>query len=477
MLFNSIPFLIFFPIVVMVYWAIPQSWRRYWLLAASYYFYMCWNARYALLLLLSTAITYVSGRIMFCKGARFRKWVVATSFALNLSILFFFKYFNFVFDTLARFLAKVGVVFLPPQLDILLPVGISFYIFQALSYTMDVYRRQIEPEKNFFTYALFVSFFPQLVAGPIERSSNLLPQLKCPRGGDTLEFTRGFQLMLWGFFEKVVIADTLAGIVDVVYNNYTQMNGLQILGGTVLFAFQIYCDFGGYSHIAIGAAQVLGFRLMDNFRQPYFSTSVKEFWRRWHISLSTWFKDYLYLPLGGNRCGKFRKAANTMIVFLLSGLWHGANWTYVVWGGLNGLFQLTGRKTKHQKNIFKTICAILITFCLVDFTWLFFRASSMTQAVEMMKRLFVLPETFSVKMLLKGMGFTKANLPVVILALLVLFIVDILHEKGIAIRRQIIAVMPVWARWGVYIAACETILLQSFVRFGQPATAFMYFQF
>lgn len=282
--------------------------------------------------------------------------------------------------------------------------------------------------------------------------------------------------MLWGFFEKIVIADTAAGIVDHVYNNFEVMNGLQIIGATVLFAFQIYCDFGGYSHIAIGAAQVLGFKLMDNFRQPYFSTSVKEFWRRWHISLSTWFKDYLYIPLGGNRLGKLRSKCNMMIVFLLSGLWHGASWNYVVWGGLNGLFQLGNRPASGQEKGVKKYLSILVTFCLVDFTWLFFRAPGFRYGCRMLKQVWTLPQSWSIKENLVQMGFTKTNLAVLATALLILFVVDILHENKVRIRDRIAAV-PAWTRWGIYLVACEMILLEVVIRYGQPATAFLYFQF
>lgn len=282
--------------------------------------------------------------------------------------------------------------------------------------------------------------------------------------------------MLWGFFEKIVIADTAAGVVDHVYNNFEAMNGLQIIGATVLFAFQIYCDFGGYSHIAIGAAQVLGFKLMDNFRQPYFSTSVKEFWRRWHISLSTWFKDYLYIPLGGNRCGKLRSKCNMMIVFLLSGLWHGASWNYVVWGGLNGLFQLGNKSAGRQKKGIKKCLYILVTFCLIDFTWLFFRAPGFRYGCRMLKRIWTLPQSWSIKENLVQMGFTKTNLIVLTIALLILFTVDVLHENKVQIRERI-ALMPVWIRWGIYLMACEMILLEIVIRYGQPATAFLYFQF
>ncbi len=306
MLFNSMHFLLFFPIVTAVYFLIPHKFRWIWLLITSYYFYMSWNPRYALLMAFSTLVTFLSGLLIQRSGKikdekkRIfqRKLWVALSFLINLSILFFFKYFNFALTNMNRLLSVVSVHILEPSFDILLPVGISFYTFQALSYTMDVYRGDIYAEKNFFRYALFVSFFPQLVAGPIERSKNLLVQLNKKHTFDFQRMKNGLLLMLWGFFQKVVIADRAAVLVNQVFDHYQNYYGFQIVIACVLFAVQIYCDFSGYSDIAIGAAQIMGFKLMDNFRQPYFSRSIQEFWRRWHISLSTWFRDYLYIPLG-----------------------------------------------------------------------------------------------------------------------------------------------------------------------------------
>lgn len=342
MLFNSYSFLIFFPIVILIYWIIPLRFRYIWLLAASYYFYMCWNAKYALLLLACTVITYLSGIFIYkiknsgkaeARRIIYMKLCVAFSFIINLGVLAWFKYFDFFVENLQKVFAHIGITLSSPTFDIILPVGISFYTFQALSYTMDVYRGEIYAEKNFLKYALFVSFFPQLVAGPIERSKNLLKQVAVPHRFDYEKCREGFLLMMWGFFMKLVIADRAAIVVNTVYNNYEQYPGLYLVIATILFAFQIYCDFGGYSTIAMGAAKMLGFELMENFNCPYFSKSVSEFWRRWHISLSSWFKDYLYIPLGGNRKGKIRKYINLMIVFLTSGLWHGAQWSYVTWGG------------------------------------------------------------------------------------------------------------------------------------------------
>jgi len=340
MQFNSLQFLMFFPVVCLLYYIIPHRFRYLFLLACSYYFYMNWNPEYGLLILTSTVLTYSSGLLIEsankiadekCWRQR-KKLYVAVSFVSNLSILFSFKYYGFAADTAAKAFGPLNVEVQFPVFDVVLPVGISFYTFQALSYTMDVYRGEIYAERNFFKYALFVSFFPQLVAGPIERSKNLLIQINERHRFDFNRVRSGLLLMLYGYFQKVVLSEYLALAVDGVYDSYAERTGFQLLAATVLFAFQIYCDFGSYSNIAIGAARVMGFRLMENFNTPYFAGSVADFWRRWHISLSSWFRDYLYIPLGGNRKGKLRKYFNLMIVFLTSGLWHGASWHCVVWG-------------------------------------------------------------------------------------------------------------------------------------------------
>ena len=321
MLFNSFNFLIFFPIVVFVYFVLPKKIRDIWLLVASYYFYMCWNAKYALLLLASTLITYFAGLLVEATKKRIwiKKLMVAISLMANLGILFAFKYFDFALSAIGKVLGNLGVVFEIPKWDILLPVGISFYIFQAVGYTIDVYREKISAEKNVLRYALFVSFFPQLVAGPIERSTNLLAQLRNVdkvKVWDTKRIQKGAVIMLYGYFMKMILADRIATFVDTVYDpmNYTQYQGFVVLIAAILFSVQIYCDFAGYTYIAIGAAKILGFSLMDNFNTPYLAVSIKDFWDRWHISLTTWFKDYLYFPLGGNKKGKCRKYLNIFVV-------------------------------------------------------------------------------------------------------------------------------------------------------------------
>ena len=355
MLFNSYGFIVFFPIVVIVYFLLPKRISYLWLLAASYYFYMGWNAKYALLLLASTIITYVCGVLIQWLNDRHpdkistKKWVVAGSFILNLAILFFFKYFNFTIESINAVLSHTSLPAVNTSLDVLLPVGISFYTFQALGYTVDVYRGEIEAERNFFRYALFVSFFPQLVAGPIERSKNLLTQLRNPKPFSYERMCDGVMLMIWGYFLKLVIADRISIFVDNAYANVGVYDGKYLLIASMLFAIQIYCDFAGYSTIAIGAAEVMGFQLMDNFNCPYLSQSVAEFWRRWHISLSTWFKEYVYIPLGGNRKGAKRQILNLIIVWGLTGIWHGASWNFVLWGLYYGVLLI------FEKFVFKKV--------------------------------------------------------------------------------------------------------------------------
>lgn len=495
MLFNSYSFLMFFPVVVVIYFLLPKKVSYLWLLAASYYFYMGWNAKYALLLLLSTTITYLSGVLLkWLKEnrpdhIRAKKWVVAGSFVSNLAILFFFKYFNFTIESVNAILKHTSLPTVNTSLDVLLPVGISFYTFQALGYTVDVYRGEIEAERNFFRYALFVSFFPQLVAGPIERSKNLLNQLRHPKAFDYRRMSDGLLLMIWGYFLKLVIADRISFFVDNVYANVGIYDGKYLLLASVLFAFQIYCDFAGYSTIAIGAAEVMGFQLMDNFNSPYLSQSVAEFWRRWHISLSSWFKDYLYIPLGGNRKGKVRKYINIMIVFLVSGLWHGANWSYVVWGGLNGIYQVVGaiftpvrNRIKEKLHLKKSplplmIIYMIVTFILVDFTWIFFRADNVQHAFAVIDSIFnmnnqVLLENGT----LYDLGLSRPNFIVLGVSLVILLAADICKYRGIKVR-SVILNLNIVIRWAVIIAGILGILVFGIWGSGYSATNFIYFQF
>lgn len=340
--YNSIDFLLFFPIVVLLYFVIPKRIRYIWLLAASYYFYMSWNIKYASLILLSTCITYVSALIISkvrkCptpnqQKRTTEKSVLVICLLINIGVLFFFKYYDFVFSNASFVCGKIGIQIQYPKFDILLPVGISFYTFQALGYIIDVYRGEVKAEKNFLRYALFVSFFPQLVAGPIERSKNLLKQINYPTFFHVDNARYGLFTMAYGFFLKMVVADNIGNMINPILTNYHNYPGIMTVACMVLFAFQIYCDFHGYTQIAIGSAKILGYELQENFNAPYIAQNIKEFWRNWHISLTSWFTDYLYIPLGGNRKGKLRKYINTLIVFLVSGLWHGASWAFAAWGG------------------------------------------------------------------------------------------------------------------------------------------------
>lgn len=393
MLFNSIAFLIYFPVVCIIYFALPTlRLRNIFLLIASYYFYMNWEPEYALLLLTSTAITWLAGIGIghFTERSK-KKACLVGSLVINLAILFLFKYYNFAAENLVEFLRYCGLAIDLPDFKLLLPVGISFYTFQALGYSIDVYRGDTPVEKNFFRYALFVSFFPQLVAGPIERSTNLLKQFYVKHTFDYDSAMSGFKLMLWGYFLKLALADRCALYVDAVFNNVAQHNGGSYLIASLFFPFQIYGDFAGYSLVAIGAAQVMGFRLMENFRRPYFAATVTEFWHRWHISLSTWFKDYVYIPMGGNRVSKARNYFNILVTFVVSGIWHGANWTFFVWGTLHGVLQCIEKALGWHRQKWtgvQRLGHVLFTFCVVFLAWIFFRANSITDAFTIIHGIF-----------------------------------------------------------------------------------------
>lgn len=404
MLFNSIEFVLFLPIVFCLYWFLFQKNLRYqnlFIIAASYFFYGWWDWRFLLLLILSSAGDFLLGIAM--KSAQkdsARRFLLYTSVATNLGVLGFFKYYNFFIESFASAFTFFGI---PPNyqtLNIVLPVGISFYTFQTLSYTIDIYRGKIEPTRDLVSFFAFVSFFPQLVAGPIERASNLLPQFQKPRSFQYPKAVDGLRQILWGLFKKVVIADSCAPYVNDIFANYQDYNGSTLLLGVIFFSFQIYCDFSGYSDIALGTAKLFGFSLMTNFAVPYFSRDIAEFWRRWHISLSTWFKDYVYIPLGGNQGNTSIKIRNTFVVFLLSGLWHGANWTFIVWGVFHVIcflpLLLTGKNRRYTNVISEgrtlptigELLRIVTTFLLVSFAWIFFRSPSLDASINYIKQLF-----------------------------------------------------------------------------------------
>ena len=403
MLFNSFEYLIFLPLALFIYWFIANRNLRVqnsFLLIISYLFYSWWDWRFLFLLLLSTIIDYSFGKIIYTSKTR-KKFFLWLSIVNNLAILGFFKYYNFFADSFSDFAGLFGFEAHPYLLNIVLPVGISFYTFHGMSYVFDIYRGKVKPTNDFIDYALFVCFFPLLVAGPIERATHLLPQVKEKRTFRSQQFIDGLKMIIWGFFKKVVIADSIAPVVSDIFDNYNQYSGITLIYGSVLFAFQIYGDFSGYTDIALGTAKLFGFELLTNFRFPYFSRNIAEFWKRWHISLSSWFRDYLYIPLGGSKKGKLITIRNTFIIFLVSGFWHGANWTFIAWGLFHALLfmpiLLTGQTKTHLKeevggnNIFpspKEVFQILTTFVLVTIGWIFFRAPDISTAVCYLQRIF-----------------------------------------------------------------------------------------
>lgn len=491
MQFNSIDYMFFFPIVVLILFVLPRQLRCTWLLITSYYFYMCWNPKYAILILGSTVITFIAGLILGKITQKnnnifYKKLCVASCIILNLAVLFIFKYYNFAIYSVNMFLEKMGADLEYASIDLLLPVGISFYTFQALGYIIDVYRGKIEPEYNFVRYALFISFFPQLVAGPIERSSNLLKQIDRINTYKLWNYERvrdGILLIFWGLFQKIVIADRISVLVNTVYGNYINYGFIEIALATILFAFQIYCDFGGYTNIARGSARVMGFELIKNFNQPYLAVNIKEFWKRWHVSLTTWFTDYIYIPLGGSRKGKRQQYINIFIVFSISGLWHGASWNYVAWGLLHATYQVLEdiyysmkRKYWENKNTTDSMSSVLrkriSTFILVDFAWIFFASSSLSNAVNIIKQMFA---DISIGNIQK-MGLESADWVILLIALVILYVVDFMHEKNISVFESI-RKQELWFRGVLYLGLVWTIILFGVYGVGYDASQFIYFQF
>ncbi len=391
MIFNSLDFAVFLPIVFLLYWCLNHHLKiqNLLILCASYFFYGWWDWRFLSLILFSSVTDYLIGlKLSNEKSIIKRKWLLGTSLFTNLGLLGFFKYYNFFLDNFRTAFSFFNLSFNSATLDIILPVGISFYTFQTLSYTIDVYREKIQPTKDFIAFGAFVSFFPQLVAGPIERASRLLGQFSKTRTLSYKNAVNGFNLMLWGLFKKIVIADRLAIVVNEIYNHPQEYHGFTLIIGTVFFAFQIYCDFSGYSNIAIGCAKLFGFNLMTNFKTPYFSKSLSAFWRRWHISLSTWFRDYVYIPLGGNKVNKCRWYFNILIVFVISGFWHGAQWTFIIWGAIHGIFLIIESIKINQKyfiNNWFSVIRVVYVFSIVCFGWIFFRANSLHDALYILE--------------------------------------------------------------------------------------------
>ncbi|MFC3160357.1 D-alanyl-lipoteichoic acid acyltransferase DltB, MBOAT superfamily [Chryseobacterium arachidis] len=477
MLFNSIGFLIFLPIVFILYWFVfnkKYQHQNVLVLVASFYFYACWDWRFLFLLMFSIGLDFVSGiMIEKSKNKKEATFWLALSIIINLGFLGFFKYYNFFVESFSDLLDGFGFHANVWLLKIVLPVGISFYTFHGLSYVIDIYKKRISAERNFIDYAVFVSYFPLLVAGPIERATHLLPQIQKKRIFNYEQAADGMRQILWGFFKKMVIADNCAPLVNEIFAHYHTESASNLVLGAVLFAFQIYGDFSGYSDIALGVSRLFGIELLKNFSFPYFSRDIAEFWRRWHISLSSWFRDYLYIPLGGSKGGLMMKVRNTFIIFLVSGFWHGANWTFIIWGGLNALYfmplLLMDRNRQNLEVVamdkilpsFKEIFQILVTFSLTCFAWIFFRASSVSQAVSYITKIFS-----------KTILSIPPHFPYKVMALIsVMIIVEWINRSrfhGLEIKR-----FNPWLRRGLYLVIIYIIL--RYANFGN--NEFIYFQF
>ncbi|WP_299229342.1 MBOAT family protein [uncultured Psychroserpens sp.] len=479
MFFNSIDFAIFLPIVFFLYWLVTNKYlklQNLLIVIASYVFYGCWDYRFLALILFSTIVDFSVGKMLISidnnKKRRLLLWV---SIAVNIGLLGFFKYYNFFVDNFVSAFQFFGQSISPNTLHIILPVGISFYTFQTLSYTIDVYNKKLKPTSNFIAFAAFVSFFPQLVAGPIERATHLLPQFYKKRTFNYNNAIDGMRQILWGLFKKVVIADNCAEYVNVIFNSYGDQTGSTLILGAFFFAFQIYGDFSGYSDIAIGTSRLFGFDLMKNFAFPYFSRDIAEFWRRWHISLSTWFRDYLYIPLGGSKGNKKLKIRNIFIIFLVSGFWHGANWTFIIWGALNAIYFLPLMLTNKNRNnldivaqnqwlpSFKELLNIMITFMLTLLAWIFFRSDTVSDALSYIINIFN-SSLFTVPQLSEN---TKTTL------VLILFFIGIEwigRRDAFAISK--IGKLPIYIRWMFYFI----LIILMFIYTGKEQ-AFIYFQF
>lgn len=495
MVFNSFGFLIFFPIFLLLYKILPLKVRWIMMLVLSYFFYVSWQADLLYLILFTTLISYGCALLIEkFEGRRgTQRAFMIIGVAISLFVLFFFKYFNFISLNITALLGALGLSVSELTLDLILPVGISFYTFQTLSYVIDVYRGTIPAEKHFGYYALYVSFFPQLVAGPIERPENLLPQLKEKNPFKVNDVTVGLKYMLVGFFKKIAVADQISKYVDAVYNNVSTgdaqtVNGFTVVVATLLFAVQIYCDFSGYTDIAIGCSRIMGIRLMQNFNDPYAATTIKDFWRRWHISLTSWFTDYVYIPLGGSRCKRWRHLLNIMIVFLLSGIWHGAAWTYVLWGVLHGFYQLIGNLTATPRarligklGLREDSAAVVwvrrvITFVLVCFAWLIFRANSLADAGALMRSLFCGWGGVNIAASLDALDMSVVNIITIILSLVVLKALDLQINTQPDSDNSATVISP--ARSTVYLVLCWAVALGWMILISSNAeSSFIYFQF
>jgi alginate O-acetyltransferase complex protein AlgI len=479
MLFNSFAFLVFFPLVTIIYFLLPFKFRWMWLLLASCVFYMFFIPQYIIILFVTITIDYWAGIKIASSTGKARKRYLLISIISTILVLVIFKYANFFNSNVAALAHFIDWNYPLSSLNIILPIGLSFHTFQSLSYVVEVYRGNHKPEKHFGIYSLYVMFYPQLVAGPIERPQNILYQFYIKHKPDYKQITSGLKLMAWGFFKKLVIADRLSAIINPVYNHPGQYSGGTLIFVTLLFAQQIYCDFSGYSDIAIGIARVMGFKLMKNFDRPYSSKSVSEFWTRWHISLSTWFRDYVYIPMGGSRVGKWRWYYNLMITFLLSGFWHGANWTYVIWGGLNGLYLIIEVHTKDWRKKaahtikltsfprLETAVQVFLTVMFISLAWVFFRANTSADAFQIVAKIFTSnPFNINFKSFID-----PYSLSLCIIFILILEFVQGYHKKIDLIK--FIEKKPAYFRFALY-----TVFLLILLNFGiYSSKGFIYFQF
>ena len=483
MLFNSLDFAVFLPIVFILYWFATQRNLRLQnalIVAASYVFYGWWDWRFLSLIIFSTMVDYSIGKRLKSEEKQgIRKLLLWSSIIVNLGFLGFFKYYNFFLDNFIAAFSLLGQEIQANSLNIILPVGISFYTFQTLSYTIDVYKKKLEPTEDFIAFSAFVCFFPQLVAGPIERATNLLPQFYKKRTFEYDKAADGLRQILWGLFKKVVIADNCAEYANLIFNNYQEYNGSTLLLGAIFFTFQIYGDFSGYSDIAIGISRLFGFNLMQNFATPYFSRDIAEFWRRWHISLSTWFRDYLYIPLGGSKGGTWIKVRNTFIIFLVSGFWHGANWTFIVWGGLNALYFLPLLLLKRNRTnlgvvaegrllpSFRELIQMGTTFLLTVLAWVFFRAESITHAINYLRGLFT-------ENLIEIPDFSGIRGALTVIIILGFSLITEWYSRGTSHALCNIKYFNPFNRWICYIVLSFCII---FYRQSNQAIEFIYFQF
>ena len=483
MLFNSLDFALFLPLVFVLYWFVANrnlKLQNALVVVASYVFYGWWDWRFLSLILFSTVVDYLVGLALSRqKDKRQRKILLAVSVAINFGFLGFFKYYNFFLDNFKDAFSVFGQEITSSSLEIILPVGISFYTFQTMSYTIDVYKGKLKPTKNFIAFAGFISFFPQLVAGPIERATNLLPQFYKKRNFVNAQAVDGLRQILWGFFKKVVIADNCSRYINIIFDASNDYSGSTMLFGAVLFAFQIYGDFSGYSDIAIGTARLFGFDLKQNFAFPYFSRDIAEFWRRWHMSLSTWFRDYLYIPLGGSRGGTWMKIRNIFIIFIVSGFWHGANWTFVLWGALNAVYFLPLLLTKNNRNnldivakgrlfpSLKDAFLMQLTFLLTVLAWVFFRAENISHARSIFLKI------FSVRLFEKPVFHLDSTIEPLLLLLVIFLIIEWLGREGkFALDfKEVRYIKPL--RWCVYLAV--GLMIFYFGNFEK--TEFIYFAF